>query len=152
MSYRHPRRTRAGGITLLEVLIVVALIAVLASVALPTYQHLVGRGWRLKAVACLEDMAQGMARRRTARMTYAGTEPPPNDCVRDGEEAWVVMDAALARRYGFSFVDPPDTRSFALQASPLGPQIGTDGSCGTLTLDQAGRRTVSGGADPDRCW
>ena len=77
-------RAKHKGFTLIELMIVVAIIAILASVAYPSYQRYVTSTWRTAATACLSELSQGMARRYTVAMSYAGDEQnelPANGCV-----------------------------------------------------------------------
>lgn len=149
---RANRPDGAAGVTLVELLVVVAIVAILAAVAYPSYQGYLARGWRTQAIACLEEMAQGMERRFTVAMSYAGTAPPPNACAIDNDPSWAVLDEDLARRYRFGFPAPPVVDAFTLQAVPIDRQAVVDARCGTLTLDQAGRRAVGGAANVNDCW
>lgn len=148
----NPRPPRAAGVTLLELMITLALVAILLMFAVPTYQGQVNRAWRVTATGCLEELAQGMERRYTTRMTYAGNEPPPNPCVVNGDPAWVVPDERLAARWRFAFAAPPDRNGFTLVATPLGQQASVGPDCGSLSVDQSGRRAVSGSAGLANCW
>lgn len=147
---RHPHRT--AGVTLIEVLVVVALVSILALLAVPSYQAQVNRTWRITAVGCLEELAQGMERRYTTRMSYAGTEPPPNGCVVNGDPNWVVPDERLAGRWRFAFAVPPTRDAFTLVATPSARQASPGPDCGSLSVDQSGRRAVSGRARMTDCW
>jgi type IV pilus assembly protein PilE len=53
-----PRRSRPAGFTLLEVMIVVAIVAVLAAIALPSYSNYVTRGRILEATTALSNFRQ----------------------------------------------------------------------------------------------
>ncbi|QJQ94280.1 MULTISPECIES: type IV pilin protein [Halomonadaceae] len=130
----------ARGFTLLELMIVVAIVAILASIAYPNYQRHVTSTWRTKAVTCLSELAQTMERRYTAAMSYAGERP----------NAACASEIEAENRYVFSFDGEPDDISFAIQAVPRGIQATRDSQCGTLTIDQTGARRASGG-EP-RCF
>jgi type IV pilus assembly protein PilE len=140
------------GFTLIELLVVVTIIGILAAVAYPSYRSSVAKTWRGTAIGCLEELAQGMERRFTAAMSYVGTAPPPNSCVINGDPTWVVPDDDLAGRYRFRFAADPTATTFTVQALPQGRQQTDDRDCGTLGIDQAGRKTAGGSADLDDCW
>lgn len=129
------RRSQTG-FTLMELMIVVAIVAILAAVALPAYQNSVMKTWRSKATSCVTEMAQGMERRFTGAMNYGGTDAtdalPPNTC---------TTDDGMAQRYAFSFHEDPDN-PFVLQAEAQGTQAARDERCHILRINQRGLRTV----------
>jgi len=131
------KRQRFRGITLIELMIVVAIVGILAAIAYPSYQRYVTNSWRAQAGACLHELAQGMERRFTANMSYAGTALPPNGC---------VAEIQAAARYGFAFTADPTATQFTLRATPQGVQATNEPRCGTMTLNQAGTRTITGNA------
>ncbi|MEQ8515869.1 MAG: type IV pilin protein [Chromatocurvus sp.] len=139
---------RQAGFTLMELMIVVAIVAILAAIALPAYQNSVTKTWRNKAAACVTEMAQRMERRFTGNMTYEGPtgaadQLPPNSC---------TTEDGMAQYYAFSFTVDPTATAFTLQAVPQGSQAARDGQCGTLTIDQSGNRTASGTGPVELCW
>ena len=131
-----------GGYTLIEIMIVVAIVAILAAIALPGYQESVRKTWRNKATSCLTEMAQSMERRFTAAMSYTGPALPGNAC---------VVEDGMAARYAFDFVAPPTDNAFTLRATPQGAQI-ADALCAIMTINQVGVRTVSGTGGVNDCW
>ena len=64
-------RKRAGGFTLIELMIVVALIAVLTAIAFPSYLSHVRKGRRAEVQAFMMDMAQRQAQYFTDSRKYA---------------------------------------------------------------------------------
>jgi len=122
---------------LIELMIVVVIIAVLATLAYGGYQAHVEKSWRATAAGCLTDLAQGMERHFTGSMSY-----PPSLPARA-----CVTESGMSDRYAFALQSAGDT-SFTLAATPVGPQAGD--SCGTLTLDHRGRRGADGPVSA--CW
>ena len=133
----------ARGFTLIEVMIVVAIVAILSAIALPSYTEYIRRGNRAEARAGLLQAAQWMERAAIATGTY------PLAAVFPGGLTQVPSD-----RYDISIAST-DGRSYTLTATPKGSQAGD--KCGNYTLNQAGLRGANGktsgqsGYDPD-CW
>ncbi|KAB2894490.1 MAG: prepilin-type N-terminal cleavage/methylation domain-containing protein [Burkholderiaceae bacterium] len=71
----HGRRGRgkAGGFTLIEAMIVVAIVAILAAVALPSYQRYVTRAKLPEAFSLLSGMGLSAQQYFQDNRTYAGT-------------------------------------------------------------------------------
>ena len=136
----HGRRSITG-FTLIELMVTVAIIGILASIAYASYQSSVTKSRRGAAATCLQERAQFMERFYTTKLTYAGAPAPP------------ACDADVAKYYTVSFVAAPTAKVFQLQAVPLGSQLANDSLCGTLTLNQQGGRGEGGTAlTPDECW
>ncbi|MGY6519792.1 MAG: type IV pilin protein [Lysobacteraceae bacterium] len=133
----RPRR-RVNGFTLIEVMIVVAIVAVLAGIAYSSYTNQLIQGRRATAGSCLIEMSQILERRYTSSFSYAGAQPQPA-CRND-----------LANFYNFDVT--LGQRTFALAAVPFGTQARDNSRCGTLGINQAGARTVSGPDPVERCW
>lgn len=141
------QRRKAGGFTLIEVMIVVAVIAILAAIALPSYQEYIRRGNRAEARASLLQAAQWLERVATSTGTYLSTKNVGNF---PGE-----LKTVPSKTYAVSLGGTDDAGSmFTLSAIPQGSQVAD--KCGTLTLNQAGARSVTvAGASEDlkaECW
>lgn len=132
---------RSSGFTLLELMIVIAIIAVLASIAYASYQRNIVETRRKAATACLQEGAQFMERWYTTRLTYVGGSPAP------------ACETDLARFYSFPAPTVATGTAYTLTAVPLNQQLARDTLCGTLSLNQTGARTESGTAtNISECW
>ena len=132
---------REAGFTLIEVMIVVAVIALLAGVALPAYQESLRKARRSDARIALTTASQMLERYNTEKNTYATAT---FGAVADAASGVVFQNKSENKYYNLSLpLANLGVNTFLIKAEPTGSQA-TD-ACGTFTLNQAGVRTVTGG-------
>jgi len=129
---------RKNGFSLVELMIVVAIIGIIASIAYPSYENYVIRGKRAEGMAALTNAAQAMERFRVANYSY----DLPND-LSDVFAVRVPVDGTAAAYYNLSVVDTATT--YVLTATPTGSLAGKDDA---LTLSNTGAKTWGG----KNCW
>lgn len=153
---------REKGFSLIEVLLVVALVAVLSQVALPRYEAHVQRVHRTQVQQQLLALSQRLAQQHSLTGSFARSANAMQDNIDDawlleqGLDRWPAHASDPARRYRIRFVDgAPQAQAHTLMAEPLGAQQGD--SCGVLMLDQRQIRGAGGVLDSRaklslRCW
>jgi type IV pilus assembly protein PilE len=130
---------RQTGFTLIEVMITVAIVAILASIALPSYTAYVQRSRITEAVSGLAGMNVAMERFFQDNRTYVGA------CA-----AGTVAPLPTAR--SFTFTCPTLTgTNYVVQADGTGSMAGF-----TYTLNEVNARATtnvpSGWTNPGNCW
>jgi type IV pilus assembly protein PilE len=129
--------SRTGGFSLIELMIVVGIVAILAAVAIPSYQQSIIRSRRADARVAMNNAATRLERCFTQFGSY------------DADEC--DIDSPFDSPEGFYSVSiDRDAAAYTLTAAPQGGQA-DDTACGDLGMASTGARTASGDA-PDHCW
>lgn len=137
---------RHFGFTLIELMIVVAVVAVLAAIALPSYRNQVRKSKRTDAKTSLLDLAGRQERYFTtnnaytnipANLGYSGTFP-------------VSVPSATTFNYGIS-VTAAAGSTYTATAAPNGDQASD--TCGTYSINEQGVQSNSNATTAsDQCW
>jgi len=135
------------GVTLLEVLVVLLVVGILAALALPAYrQHLV-RVHRSEATMLLYEIAAAEERFFLRHGNYTGE-------LSSAAPLGLGLSVTKAStRYAFSVALASDAQTYIATATPTsdGGQD-SDGECLAFSIDQRGRRAVSGSRETSFCW
>ncbi len=125
----------AGGFTLIELLIVVVIVAVIASIAIPTYHDIVVRSRRSDATVALSEMANLQEKFYSSNFVYATVAAalPYPATSQDGY-------------YTLSIPVVTTVPAYTLQAAAVGSQASDDPACAVITLSSTGIRS------PSDCW
>ena len=143
MNIDLSRVTAKRGFTLIEVMIVVAIVGILAAIAYPSYLDSIQRSRRAEAQAALLELAQFMERSYTTNGSYlvSGSAPtlPFSAVPKDGGAAYYTLSLSATT-----------AATYSLLATATGAQ--SSDACGNLGINQAGTKTVSGSKPLADCW
>jgi type IV pilus assembly protein PilE len=135
-----------GGFTLLELMVVVAVVGILSAIALPTYNQYITNTRRGEAVAFLRANEQHMQRFYQANNRY-DTSLSNTAVVLPHQQA----PAAGTASYNIGFQANQLTRTtFTIEAIPQGSMA--NDACGTLRINNLGVRSVTGSKPVAECW
>jgi len=133
----------ARGFTLIELMIAVAILAIIMTVAIPSYRQWVLQSGRAEAKTLLMQSAQTLERCFTRFSAY-----------NNGNCALQSGDTELSENDKYQVTVTTTATTFDLTAAPQGGQA-NDTECGNFTLDETGQRGAKGGTVPAivaECW
>jgi type IV pilus assembly protein PilE len=131
------------GFTLIELMIVVAIIGILSAVAYPAYNRYTESARRTSAQGALLENAQWMERAYTTNGSYpiSAASLPIQTSPAEGT---IFYNIAL---------QSPLANSYTLLATPINAQINDE--CGVLSIDQTGKTDIANAASSvvrADCW
>ena len=126
-----------NGFSLMELMIVVAIIGILTSISIPAYNSYTERARRAEGRAKLLDAAALLERYYSDNNQFAALATVG------------IITTSDSNYYTISYVaGDVNNQSFTLTATPLI----ADTDCTTLTYTNAGARGFTGGGDTKTCW
>lgn len=133
----EPKTGGSTGITLVELIIVVAVVGILLATAVPGYRNYTLRVHRTEAIRMLLQASMCQERLIASSGKYDTSRCKP---------------VSQQQRYQLSYNTPdPGGRSYVAIAAPAGAQL--NDPCGSLSLDQSGARGISAtDIEIEKCW
>ena len=145
----HPRQ---AGFTLIELMVVVAIVAIIFAFAFPSYERYIVRAKRAVGQNVLMQVADRQQqffmdnKSFAANLTNLGFTANPFLIDDDGSST-VAGDPDAVYSVALSNVT---ATTWTATATPVNGQLSRDTSCGNLTINQAGAKGKSGAGD--NCW
>ena len=147
---------RAGGFTLIELMVVVVAMTILATIAIPAYQSQIRKSRRTEARTALLDLANREERYFSVNNSYTtsqqalgyGTSTSAFSAVSVGSGYYTVTITVTTADPTQS---PPVQAGYSIVATAVGTQA-SDTSCATFTVDQTGTQSSTPSGSTSTCW
>jgi type IV pilus assembly protein PilE len=148
MNVYRPIRSRMRGVTLIELMAVVVVMSILASIALPTYRKYLIRAQRSEGKIALLQLQTAEEKFYLQNNTYTDK----------------VTDSSTGETPGLGLPGTSETGKYKIEVTGLGggqtytakatPLVGQtdDKDCAALTINERGVRGISGTKTPEFCW
>ena len=141
-----PARVRAtGGFTLIELMVVMAIVAILATIALPSYQQSVRKSRRADAMLALQQIQIEQEKLRAECTSYAGTLIGTRACGTLGYPSTTSPDGY----YTLALSNVSATGFTVTATAVAGKSQNDDTGCTAMTLTVAG---LAMSKMPATCW
>lgn len=140
-----------AGFSLIELMIVVAIVGVISAFAYPSFQESAAAAKRSDAIAALQEIQINQASFRANNPNYANAD--------ELAEVWGNGTTSLQGHYTVAITAPtaasPSGITFTITATPVaGGDMASD-RCGTFAMDESGKLTTgtyAGSAGKEGCW
>lgn len=141
--------SRVLGFTFIEVMIALAIVAILAAIAFPAYRDQVRKARRADAMNGLHEIQMGEERWRANHTAYTSTLMGA-DCgdANAANDGGLCIASASDQGHYTLAITAASATGYTATATPVGDQV--DDTCGTFAMNQVGPVTT-GYADA-ACW
>jgi type IV pilus assembly protein PilE len=144
MSRHNASASHMRGVTLLELMIVVVIVGILASIAIPSYRSYVLRSQRSDATSSLLRLASAQEKYYLRANTYTNNLALLN-MTSASENGWYTLAVPTA-----------DARTFTATATaPTSSSQYADAACREFSITATGQRDAKksdDSANPTECW
>lgn len=141
---------KQAGFSLIELMIVITIMALLATLAVTSYQNSIRKARRADAKTVLMETSLFLERNYTETNSYnvlpggstlGNNQLPYPEAPIDGNSKF----------YDIQFLSGPTTHTFTIEAAPKNAQL-KDTQCAKLTLDETGSKDATGPGTVGECW
>lgn len=130
-----------NGFSLIEMLIVVAIIGILSAICIPAYSEHVLHEKRLEATLSLTKLSLALEQYYTMHNTY-----------KTATLASLGLEDKIAHSQYQLIIASATDSDYKLEAKPLANQAIKDTQCATLTLSSSGEKGITGLGTIQDCW
>jgi type IV pilus assembly protein PilE len=140
------RKQASLGFTLVELMVTVAIVSILATIAVTSYSSQVQKSRRTEAKSALLDLAGREERLFSTTNTYSSDEA----FLGYATASTPMTNMAFGNGY-YQMTAASTASTYTLTAAPVGNQA-ADTTCGSFTLNQLGVQGVTGTGTAASCW
>ena len=141
----------SNGFSLIELLIVLAIVSILSAIVYPSYRSHITHAHRIDGQTALLDLANRMERYYLEHNTYQTATIGHNKITN-------VLTSPLSEGGWYSLsISEATNDTYVLQATPIGTQATNDTLCQSLTLTSSGIKGIASAimtptSDSRFCW
>jgi len=130
-------------------MVVIVIMSIISTIAIPSYQASIKKGYRTEAMAALTELSQAMERFHAETFTYLGAA---NMSANTGPPSSTLYPTTSIPRAGDVVayritIHAATYNTYTLRATPENAQL--KDPCGTLSINHIGIRTA---AISNGCW
>ena len=141
-----PSGRPAAGFSLIEVMIVVVIVALLLSLAYPSYQEFLMKSRRTEAKELLYTAAQRQQQFFTMNDVYTTNAADDLEVSTSSSNGYYTLSIAVGHTGDIA-------TSYSMSATPVtGTSQAADTACGAFTLTSLGVKSASGSQTTPPCW
>jgi len=137
----------SSGFTLIELMVTVAIVTILATIAVTSYTSQIQKSRRTEAKSALLDLAGREERLFSTSNTYSSDEAALGYATAAGT---TMTGMAFGNGY-YQLTAVTTANTYTLTATPVGQQA-SDTACGSLSVNQLGVQGVTGTSTVSTCW